>query len=361
MRQAVIWFFLSCKRYLKRLSFLLILLFFPIAAGLFARSEKADQKGVVIGVFSEDSDEGSLGMELARKLEAYGDGMFSFCLYDSGEELTDAVAARQVECGYVIGEGLKEKMDSGDYRRLIRVYRAPSTIADEMSKEVVYSLLAGLYDREILTEYIGESQVFDYLDQEGERKEGQKRGGELYDAYASDGSTFHFEYEKTNARLPEESGETSQEKETLFPARGLAAVLVFTAGIYGGASLKRDEKNGLFLRLPFGKRELCRIASLAAPAGLAALSGLAAIGAAGIFVSWRRELLGMFLYVIGTAVYARILSRILPTSRGVSCLLPFFIIGSLVFCPVLIDVGQFVPQARAAGWIFLPWYYLKMF
>lgn len=361
MKQMFRWFFLSCKRYLKKASFLLILLVFPAAAGLFLGSEKRDDEGIVIGVFSPEEEE-SLGGRLVKRLKEYGDGMFSFQVCASEEEVSQAVASRRAECGYVLPEDLEKRLDEGTYKRSIRVYRAPSTVADAMASEVVYSLLAQEYDRKILTDYVETDEIFNFLDVDSDRtrQEAAERAGTLYDAYSSNGSTFQFSYQedgKNDWEADLQDGGTS----TIFPVRGLAAVLVFTAGIYGAAVLKEDEACGLFLRLPFRIRGLCKSAGLGAPVALAALSGLAALLVCGQWTDWRRELGAMLLYGIAVVLFGRILERLFPSSRGICCLLPFLVLASLVFCPVFMDLGQLWPQVRLGGRFLLPTYYLEIF
>ena len=233
MNQIFRWFFLSCKRYLKRVSFLLILLAFPVAAGLFLSSENGDNEGIVIAVFSPE-EENRLGGRLIERLEDYGDGMFSFRVCSSEEEVLAAVASRKAECGFCMPEDLERRLDEGDYRRSVRVYRAPSTVAHQMASEVFYSLLAQEYDRKILTDYVRTEEIFDFLDTETLRREAEKRAGELYDIYSSNGSTFRFSYQEDNGNGLE-MGARKEAVSSIFPVRGLASVLVFTAGIYGAA------------------------------------------------------------------------------------------------------------------------------
>ena len=50
-----------------------------------------------------------------------------------------------------------------------------------------------------------------------------------------------------------------------------------------------------------------------------------------------------------------------PREALVCCLIPFFLVGSLVFCPVFLDIGKYVPEFGKLGNLFLPQYYLKIF
>ena len=42
-------------------------------------------------------------------------------------------------------------------------------------------------------------------------------------------------------------------------------------------------------------------------------------------------------------------------------MIPFFIIGSLLFCLVFVDPGRWIPGMEQLGRLFLPYYYLRCF
>ncbi len=65
----------------------------------------------------------------------------------------------------------------------------------------------------------------------------------------------------------------------------------------------------------------------------------------------------------GTAVAAFSCLLKLAARRGevIVGLTPFFLLGSLALCPVFIDAGRWIPELEAAGKLFLPWHYLKLF
>ena len=68
MRQAVSWFFLSCRRYLKRLSFLAVLLALPAAAFLLNLADKSGDNRIRIAVCTEPA--GSAQTALSFRLLA---------------------------------------------------------------------------------------------------------------------------------------------------------------------------------------------------------------------------------------------------------------------------------------------------
>ncbi len=96
--------------------------------------------------------------------------MFRFYLCENEEMVKTEVASRRAECGYVIYEGFREKLDAGSFRRTIGVYSAPSTVTAALSTETVFAALTEIYDREILKDFAEEAGVFEPLGLPGSRE-----------------------------------------------------------------------------------------------------------------------------------------------------------------------------------------------
>lgn len=366
MKNVITWFFLSCKRYLRRPSFLLILLILPGATFCIHRLEKKEGQEVRIAVYAESEeegkgeDEGTVPLEkelagvLVRGESAEGKGLFQFYQCDSEEQVKAQVASRQAECGYVISKDLRHKLDEKDAKRCIRVYSAPSTVLAELSTEVVFASLMKLYDREIFLNYLMESEL---VGTRGE--EAKELAGNLYDKWMGNGSTFRFDYHYLS-----QDGEKREEDSMsapVFPVRGLVAVYLFLTGLYSAVMLGNDERKGLFLPLLPGNRLVCRLAVLGAPVFLAALSAIGALGTGGCFGTISREILLMGEYVLAVCMFSYGIKMVCRVPQVVCCLIPLFLVGSLVFTPVFVDIRQFFP---AWGWmekLFLPAYYLRRF
>jgi len=411
MSKIFLWFFLSCKRYLKRLPFAAILLVLPVCAWIAGRTGESGDDRIRIAVCAMDTEEESLGARLADRLtggsagEGAGDGMFLFYRCQSEEEVRDAVASKKAECGYVIYEGLSEKLDAGKWKRAIGVYSAPSTVVDALSTETVFAEMIRLYDKELLVEYVETDEVFESLgaasgpsvpgsfdaasgpggsgspggssapggpsapDSSGgpsgsgnSRKDAAKKAGELYEKWSGNGSTFRFEYEywKRNG-TPAETGQENSAPKNLFPVRGISAILVFITGLYGAVVSGEDERRGLFLPLSYSLKLPCRLAALSAPVALSACSGLLAIALGGMAGPAGEECMAMAVFAAAVTCFSWILKTILRKPEFLACALPFFIIGSLIFCPVFVDVGRLFPEFDRIGRLFLPYYYLRHF
>lgn len=379
MRKIAVWFLLSCKRYLKKGAFLWVLLVFPLLALAVSGAEKTGDDRIRIAVYAQEAEEygspekgdslqDSLERQLAEKLvsrEQTGrQGMFSFYLCENEEQVREDVASRRAECGYVISSGLREKLNSRSFKRSISVYTAPSTVTASLSAETVFAALMELYDREILEDYAAEGPAFEQLGEPGSelRKEAAVKAGQLYGKWLNNGSTFRFEY-RYEDDLPKEGagGNAGEGNHSLFPVRGLAAVYIFAAGLYGAVMLGKDEEKGLFLPLDHSIRIWCKGASLAACTALAAVSGFLALQAGGVSGSFFTEAGALICYAIAVTLFSLALKAVFRSPRFLCCTIPFFIIGSLVFCPVFVDAGRFFPEFDTAGKLFLPYYYLRFF
>lgn len=363
MKTVWIWFVLSCKRYGKKIPFLLFLFLLPAGAFLLGKMEQEGEQKIYIALAVEGKEENDLGMELALDLvkEESAGGMFRFYLCEDREMVEEEVAARNAECGYVIYDGLRQKMDQKKFRRSIGLYYAPSTVAASLSSETVFAALARIYNRDLLVDYVEQEALFEPLGEVGSeaRIEAGDKAGMLYDHWISNGSTFHFSY------YFQDQGEAIRELEEtgtqIFPIRGIAAALIFSACLYGVVAVCQDEERGLFQPLPYGKRKFCCLAAAAAPGALAALSGLAAVWAGGEGLGLLAEWTAMFLYLTGTMTWVWILKILCRKGTVLNCLISLLTVGSLAFCPVFVDVSRLVPALGVIGRFLPPWYYLQLF
>ncbi len=364
MTRIFTWFLLSCKRYGKRLSFLLILLLMPVGMAALGALGQEQAQEIRIAVFVQGNQEGELGARLAQSLTDRnpGEGMFRFYLSRDEQQLRDDVVSRRAECGYVIGEGLEDRLNRGDYKRCITVYSAPSTVTAKLSTEVVFSVMIELYDKDLLEDYVRNSELFTAAGEpESQKREiAAQKAGELYDKWRESGATFHFEYAALDHQGNVEVSASSA-APNIFPVRGLVAVCLFIVGLYGTVTTGTDVKNGLFLPLPYRLRGPCRVACIAGPVCMAAASGLLAIWLGGSGQGMGKELAAMGGYIILIVAFSSLLGVIFKNPQALCCLIPFFMIGSLIFCPVILDAGKFFPVLRVIGRLFLPYYYLRLF
>ena len=165
MKMVFVWFFLSCKRYLKKPGILLALLLLPVTAWIAGKYVHPENEGIKIALylqetagenvdFSENGEQknGSgeydpeqnwknMGIQLVKDLlnssvkeadntngaSAESESLFWFYLCDSEEQLKAHVASEKAECGYVVPEDLGERLRNKKIKNTITLYTSPST------------------------------------------------------------------------------------------------------------------------------------------------------------------------------------------------------------------------------------------
>lgn len=343
MGDSIMWFLLSCKRQLKKISFLAVLVLIPLLLSVVSGMENKKDDGIKIALYAKSG----LEKETADVLVDLP-GAFSFYLCGSEEELKADVETRRAECGYVFPDNFREKMEKNDFRRCIRLYSSPATVLGSMSQEVVFSAVMETYGPEILDNY-GKIQSWD-----------MERIGELYEKYSVNGSTFSFAYESAAGGEIEENS-----LSITFPGRGIGAVFLFITGIFAAASLMEDEKKGMFLCIPQEKKWWYSFLGILAPVLMEAaavlvslyLTGTAFKGGMGIL----KEICAILIYGAAIAAFTLVLKGIARKPEILIGSVPFFMIGSLALCPVFLDAGRWIPELTAFSRMFLPYYYLRLF
>lgn len=251
------------------------------------------------------------------------------------------VAAKRAECGYAFPAGLKELLDQGKYRRKITMVISPSTVAAKLASEAVFAGLFEIYGRDLLKQYAGKSGAV------------WKELEPLFDKYLENGSTFAFEYSTVSGGKIEEN-----QVKAVFPVRGIAAVFIFVIGLSAAVTAGSDERRGLFQSMTGLRRAACILVQMAAPILFSCLSALLCLSASGELRSLPGEALLLAGYGAAVTLFSCLLQRIIKNPLFLSGLIPFFIIGSLITCPVFADLSAFVPLLKTARLLFLPYYYL---
>lgn len=173
MKMVFVWFFLSCKRYLKKPGILLALLLLPVTAWIAGKYVHPENEGIKIALYLQEtagenvdlSENGeqkngsgeydpeqnweNMGIQLVKDLlnssikeadntngaSAESESLFWFYLCDSEEQLKAHVASEKAECGYVVPEDLGERLRNKRIKNTITLYTSPSTVTGSLSTE----------------------------------------------------------------------------------------------------------------------------------------------------------------------------------------------------------------------------------
>jgi len=236
--------------------------------------------------------------------------MYTFYACPDEEKLRDDVAARRAECGYIIHQGLKEKLDEKKFKRSIGVCSAPSTVLSKLTTEIVFASLAENYNRYLLADYVAHSELFDVvaLPETAARQALADQAESLYEKWRVGGETFHFDFINQGQAASDGGSKSS----AVFPVRGLIAVYLFVIGMYSAVINRQDWDKGIFRPLPYMYRYLCSFACLAAPVMLAGFSAFTALWTGGSAGTMGLELAALLGYLLGICLFSWLLGHYLP-------------------------------------------------
>lgn len=336
------------KQYLihNRIWILLLLLLGILAVCLGAKDNSKDYSGIQVGVCVEDAN----GRRLMESMEE-DDGIFHFVSCVDREQMIREIERGDLECGFVLPEGFYENIIKGRRMRQIPLYYSPSSTVHKISYEVVFSHLFEMLSDDVLRSYI------DYAEQNGvfpkkEKADLQERLLDLKGKYSENGSTFAFDMKQIGIK--------GEKKESSFSTiRGCIAVLIFFLSLLGLESCMevRELSKGLNKR----KRIEVRECSLTISVLAGVFFGGALIVLWGQGESFFREIGGLIIYFIVLQVYLRILMLFLGKPAAVYGVLPVLIPGSLLFCPVFVQIENYLPVAGFLEKLFPVSYYLNLF
>lgn len=349
-------FYMLMKQYIRKPECLLLLLSLPVLTILLSHVSKTEEQTIqaacyIPSVIREGHDGAALPVStslisLADKLDRY-DGLYTFRLYASEQEVYDAVAAGRAECGYIFSENLYEELLNGSIKGLITTVASPSTTMLPVINETVYSFvfedLALLSLEQYLADDSAVSAEYGVLYDDAVIEE-------LFQKYMLGDSTFHFEYDGS----PKDYRLTTS-TVLLSPIRGLLSVLMLLSALTGAISYYRLAENPVF-----GTWKV-RVGCIVIPVLCTVPVMLLCIHFAGLGTGIGKEISLLLLYATACVIETLILTLFIKKRVIFTSLLPLLILACLVFTPVFIDISVFLPVLKPLSYLFLPYYYLILF
>lgn len=350
MKWFMTWQFLFMKRLLKAWSFWLVLLLpFLITIGM-NQLNKTQREQVNIGIVWDDKSELSqnAGEYLIEK-----DEYFKFDRYETKDSLLMAVTSQEIECGYILPVDIENKLDTGESRSMISCIDSPSTMLSKLTDEMVFSAIFRYYGGKMAKQYTSEL----LKKGDAEKLDIEEMVLKGYENILNSNATFSFKYETIDAEndlQKNSSGEISLE-------RGLNAVLLLAAGFLGIIRWYSDKKRGLFASLTSRQRFASLQISILAPVLLLDVAVLSSrLFAEGVTPSvFLMELICLIFYTVGLLGMSNLLVFFTKNELDVCSVLPVFVLGSFVFCPIFFKLSDIILLFRFVEKLFLPYYYLE--
>lgn len=352
MNKYLIWFRLLCKRVIKKPTFLIILILIPIVTFMLKFSLERTSIDIHVGIIALSDDETS--QTFLTKVLEYNSRFVHFHKYTSKDELEQAVKSQTIQCGYVLHEDFSSKLSDGNYSKLMTVYQPTNSIIVSITDELMTSFLSDKLALGIVTDICFSDKMLGYVNED----KLEESINEHFYYYASNTDSFSFHF--TNV-ISDESYDIDYAKSVVTPLRGVIALFIFISAMAGGVTWYNDRKNGAFKICTRGFSIYTGFLEIFIPTLLTSIVSLINIYFLNISSNFIIEILTILLYtLICTAFTLLICSIIRSALRFTSCI-PIFIIGSLIFSPIIINIAAFAPSLTFAKYLFMPTYYLMMF
>lgn len=332
-------FLLLCKRQLMQPVFLLLCLFLPVSCLLIKNLEHDSRSSLRIGLYTEEADKFTAAVFSDLTSD---NSSIAFDLYSDRTSMIEGVARNDLDCAYAFESGLHTKLLENDYKNSITCYISPSTIMKDLSREVVFSAIFRQTGSDIAVSYITDSALFDSA-----QNHAIDEISALYAEYLNGKEVFSLNYQYLNT-LAEEPTDTVT-SAAVMPVRGFIAVFLFISGLAGGITWLSDREE----KLPVSA--LC---SILIPLLFMSVSSCLTLFLTGEAGNWLKELAALSLYLFLILVFVRFLLLFIKKPDILSSSIPVLTLGSLIFCPIFINLGAVLPFFKIMEKFFLPYYYL---
>lgn len=348
MKKLILCNCLLIKRCFKKFSFILILLAIPVLCILLKDSTKENSSSITAGIYLEEDS--PIAQTIANNLiTKYDSVRFELC--PDLDTLKKRVINGTYESGYVFSKDFDEKLQKSKTKNLVKLYISPDTLTFPLTNEYIFSELFTEYAFQELVSYIKEDEAFKKID----LSDLEDTLRPIYDDYLNGDETFSFEY--INPKEGKIDSTQLFRSYLLLSVKGIVALLIMFAAFIGTLNLYKDDKNGVFYAFSGITRTFAKMSEIGSVTLLASISGFISLLACNKLDGILIELLRMVLYVIICTIYCYLLYKLIPNQYIFTSLIPILVLGSIIFCPIFIDMSEIIPFVKRIAWLFLPHYY----
>ena len=368
LRTAILWLYLTQKRFLLRPLFLLLLCLVPLLSLAVGRmSSGADSIIRAALACRNPSDEKA--QEIFARLTAGGSAAIQYYVCADEKELKEDIASGKARLGFVFPEDTQAMFDafaaqeaesggalsvlgslfSGNGKETddarILVLAGSNDVVAKLSREQLYGKIYQDLSLAILKAWMDQHAGGFYM----QKEERDRYLEETMAAYQMDENLFRLAY-------PDEEllSEKASSDYLSSPLRGLLAVLMVLTGSAAALVLMLDEKEGRFIWMKNSSRCIYRYFSILIPVADAALFVLIALRFTETFTDWGKEILLLSLLCLCITGFSSLLGCLLPDMTLYGALIPILLLACLFLTPVFLDLTFVRPlQALLPPWLYL--------
>lgn len=351
MKKILTWILLFQKRILKKPMFQITILLIPILLFLLFTFNKSSDSLVRVALIS-GNDEYSQNF-VKDLLDSSNHVISYYQCYDENQMRNDVLTGK-AECGYIMPDDMPRKIaqfSSKKKQGIITAIVKKESISTKIVNEIIYGRLFSERAYPVLKDFINEKQPDRLTSAEDEK---------MYDAFSKyliEPLMFSFEY-ADGSKNDLLNNDDSSHNYYMLPVRGILSVLILVSSMSGVLMLSNDDRKNTWGFIRLSKRPAFNYFYIFMSILPIAICSLAAIFITGISTNVLNEIRLMVLYTLLLTGFSSLLKALIKNIYVLCSLIPVTILLSLIICPVFIDIGSIVPQARFVR-LFLPTnYYL---
>lgn len=351
MKKILTWILLFQKRILKKPMFQITILLIPILLFLLFTFNKSSDSLVRVALIS-GNDEYSQNF-VKDLLDSSNHVISYYQCYDEGQMRKDVLTGK-AECGYIMPDDMPRKIaqfSSKKKQGIITAIVKKESISTKIVNEIIYGRLFSERAYPVLKDFINEKQPDRLTSAEDEK---------MYDAFSKyliEPLMFSFEY-ADGSKNDLLNNDDSSHNYYMLPVRGILSVLILVSSMSGVLMLSNDDRKNTWGFIRLSKRPAFNYFYIFMSILPIAICSLAAIFITGISTNVLNEIRLMVLYTLLLTGFSSLLKALIKNIYVLCSLIPVTVLLSLIICPVFIDIGSIVPQARFVR-LFLPTnYYL---
>ena len=357
MKRMFIWLKMLFKRQMKKISIYMILLFM-VGCAFFIRHIAVNfQVNINIGVMNQDiqeTDETGQDKRVAERilnLMKEQKGLVKFTEYTDEEELRNDVRTSKVYAGYIFQKDFWEKIKDRKLKDAVLVIATEDSIVPKLVNELVFSYIMQEYSYDLLLYDTYETGYFEKEDQDQVAEDLRK----YYEEYSSNGSTFSLLY--SGVKEVDHTVKLDVFDYISPMIKGIIGVMIFLAGLCGTLILYQDKKNGTFSRFTPLQTVSVSMAEIFIPAFITGIVGNICLILTGLYTGSLPEWIHTLLYIIFVTIYCFVLNELIRNRVLFMAMIPVFLMASLLFCHVFVNLNAIVPEFRYISFLLPPNYF----
>lgn len=335
-------FLLLQKRYLKKISFVIILLLVIPVILLFRLGAKEKSGMLTLALCMEreaKSGEAKTAEEIIKQLGETVSGI-NFIEFSDKEQALALLKQKKIDAVWTFDSDFDSRLQKagqkGNILPLVNVYQGQDTVFLAYVREILCSKIFPYYSYLAYKNYVKERMPLvtekDLLLQ--------------YSSYSNIPDLFR-----------QESAGSQQLSDSylMSPLRGMLALWLLMCAFAASLYFMQDVEQGSFVWFNKNSSFFFFLKITLIPMLDCALVMLAAIYAGGIGLSFGREVLSLLLLLLSSICFANLISLLSRKKHVFSALIPVIILLTLVLCPIFLKVNSF----RALQFLLPVYYYLN--